>query len=392
MALSLLSHKKIISFPKENQFQSVQTNRLSRSGMALTPKLSELTSFPETEKTYFREFAIKMKDEKIPYHRLPLDYTTQAPLTRNDLIGIAADLANSEFVSDEKKPELLKSWVELNTLLSGIDKILGQMFEEGKESFQIYKKLKVDYSYLHQMKEFIAHQARIIEGYKGIAKDHVAKLVAQRDNVIEAISNYDPKDTYERFVKALKFVAGSLVIGSATLTAAKTELIDFFKSINKVPYLSYIFSVCASVLGGFLFDASAGLRKAYRENRVIDKYAKRISKTQQAELDFVRKTLKLVGHKANREMALAGYLEELQGEVSREYLAAAYIGDMDSLNSIYASLAQASMGKAGIIQKIKSWLGLGDPVQKELEKRLSVEATTSDGLVASNGYPTPKQP
>lgn len=428
--------------PKDGSWQE----RLYGSASLMTPKMSETSKFSKEELEYVRGIAsgIAENNSRFKLHELSIDGTTQEPYTRNQYIGIASDLSKVKMapwdpeiwskLSDAlqktgegqgaRKPanmaefidmaqaiqkegkqngwgELLafvekmlpESYLSFTARMEFLDKVLEKMNSDlvAKEGIYgkidshpaIYHKLKVDLDHMKTMKEFIIHQVTNIACFREERDSYMQILSTLKDNLITAIRNTDTRNNYDRFLRGLKVVGTSIVVGTATFITAKAQLMGIFSLFTQYPELVYVATVGAAVVGAFLMDATINWRKAIRINRLTKKYDKRMRRVMDEVKKHVRTYLQIVGFKATKEMAQTGYIEALQGEVSNAYFSAAFKGDFDTINRIYGSQVKDALRPprafARLVRFVRSRVSKEYGEQVYYDNKISLAAATSDG-------------
>ena len=424
-------------------FQSIRSNLLWTHKIPLNGKLSEVTPFVKAHRDYVLSIAneISNQNPRFKLHELPLDYTTQPPYSRNQMIGITSDISKVQLVPwdpqiwekmasflgeiprDVKAPanwaefitftETIKksdsshgwkatiefvekmlpdTWLNFTARMDFIDKILEKMNKDylGKggiystlsEHPPIYNKMKIDLEFMQQMKDFIIHQVTNISAFREERNAFMQTLINLRENMIGAIRSTDTRNNYDRIIKGLKILGSSVVIGTATFITAKTQLIDVFSSFTKFPELVYVATIGMAAIGAFIMDMTIQIRKKSKENRYIKRYDEKIRKVMNEVKEYVRTYLKLVGYKVTKLMANTGYLEALQWDVSNEYLAAAYKGDYSKLNKIYDCQVKDTLYPHRFHKVLRQLVFHFSKKQREsvyFDSKIQIEANTSDG-------------
>ena len=383
--MSLIHMRKPKPFPSTKEFQSILPCKLKQFNVKMNEKLDHIEKFDQKEIDLLHETINKVNVEhqkkserEIDTNALAVAFTTQSPFTRNGIIGIAADKANIPFLPGESKLEAKQGLASLNNAISDLQDITSTLFIEKKEDTQIYNKLYVDLKFLNEIRAFISHQSRIIENAKQRLNAQRQVLRKLQDNKLKAIEATEKLNLIEKIMKYGKaLVAGALFTGG-TFIAAKQELISLFDKWFAQPNLIYAVVIFGALVGLLLYEAKELIRKANRGNRTIRKFEKKIKKSEDEERDFTRKILKMVGYKATKEMAASGYLESLQSEVSTSYLAAAYRGDMATVNSLY-DLQVKNVFASPFSRWARKLFSNRNGVT--VEQRVQTDASTSDGHV-----------
>jgi hypothetical protein len=327
----------------------------------------------------------KSKKPPIDAGLIAYRFTTQCPLTRSDLIGIAADRANQKYLDGVAKEEVKVSWSEFNQNIADLQVITARMYQDKKDDTAIYNKLFVDLNFLKEMREFILHQVRIIENSKDRHIKDREVLDLLRKNRIDAIKATGGESLLDKILNRVKPLVSGALVGAGTFLAAKAEMIDWFGNFVATPTVAYITVVTGAILGILGYDATRALRKALAENHIIRKYSRKIRNCENAEKNDTRKILKLVGYKATKEIATSGYIETLLSDVSNTYLALAYKGDFGALNSLYDKQVKRVYA-SGLWRFFHPFAGKTNGETK-MEASIDAASKTSDGYVKPTGAP-----
>lgn len=424
-------------------FQKMEKSKLKRAGIELTADLAVNVPFPKAELDRLNDLKGKIPAlSGVDISKLPLDYTSQPPLSRGGLIAVAGDIIalasmkengsidkaalegivndfqklssekiDSEFLglAIKKFQDDLKSLPECGSkqgiilenakknidaftkYVEDIEAVKKAMFDSGMADTSIYKKLKVDLEYLSDMNGFIMQSVRKIASMKETSETTVAMLEQTRDLKVKAIQNSDMRTALDKWMKIGKVVLGSVGVGAATFIAAKTELLGLL-AFTGAPNLIFVGAVVLGIGAGFLIDYGIENRRANHAIRTIKKYKRKIDKVKEEAMQFAYRHLKVIGFKANKEAAIAGYLESLQGNVSDNFLAAAFRGDFERVRAIYQKQADTMLGTS-IIKRVARWVQKLIPAlngERKSDRLISGEAHDADGLAPeSNGAGTP---
>jgi len=419
-------------------FQAKNTNALKRMGVPLSSNLNEVVAFPKSELDALKALKADLPD--VNFQKLPLNCTTEMPVSRGMLIDVASakvylvspsngkngngassnetiaavekmfpDLKallsekfNSEFVINaidktaeslkglklSKNGDLLveaqqKSVSDFEKLVADIESIIGKMYEKGMTDSSIYRKLIVDLAYLQAMNGFINNSVKKVQSVRADLNKKYSSLQHRLDNITTAIEKTEPRTWLDKAGDFIKGLTGLGLVGTATFVAAKGELMAALTAISNIPNVIYAGTVLAAAMVGVTVYLSIDVWKALRQNYYIKKYENRMDRLVQKGIEYTRRNLKIVGFKATKEAAFSGYLEALQGEASAEYLAAAFQGDFDTINSIYDRQVDRMMGKRSISRFLRR---IGEIFHKDHEskmnKKIGQEATDADGHFA----------
>lgn len=384
-------------------FQSRGNCELWRLKVPMNSKLGEVVPFTGAEIATVKKAADKHPE--VDFSNFALSYTTKSPATAQELAGVTADmifLVSAQKAKENAKGEdaqkadlkeqlqkiladykvLLAEKVKLEFLTLEIEKIgkllekletgagvdflqtkaqenvdwfeklikdyttiTKEMFDSGMGGTAIYKKLEVDWRYLRRMKGFIIQKVRNVQSKREMEEENCSVIVRIFKNFVNALEKTDTAGLYGKFAKFIKIAGGSVIIGGGTLGVAKTEVLDFLGEISKMPDLIYVIGMMGAAVGGFVIFGAGEIIKAYKKNSFMKKSEKRINKAIDRILEWTDRNIAAVVLKAHKEMMKAGYIEELQGEVSSEFLAAAYQGDFDAAKKIYHKKVDSLLSK-----------------------------------------------
>jgi len=427
-------------------FQQKHNNELKRMGVLLSPNIRELMAFPKAELDALKGLKAELPD--VNFQKLPLNYTTEMPISRGSLIDVAsakvylispsngkngngaasnetiaaiekmfpdlkallAEKFNSEFVSNaiDKTAEALaslklskngdmlveaqqKSVFNFDKLVSDIEAVIAKMYEKGMTDLGIYKKLTVDLAYLQGMNGFINNSVKKVQSVRADLNKKYSSLQHRLDNITTAIEKTEPRTWLDKIGDFVKGLTGLGLVGTATFVAAQGELMTVLAAVSKIPNVIYSGAVLAVAMLGVGIYLSIDVWKALRQNYYIKLYEKRMDKLVRKGIEYTRRELKVIGFKATKEAAFSGYLEALQGEASTEYLAAAYQGDFDAINNIYDRQVGKIMGKRSFGRLLRR---IGEIFHKDHEgkmnKKIGQEAVEADGHFADIVKPVPE--
>ncbi len=429
-------------------FQLNGTNELKRVGVEMTPALSGVQAFPAPEVEALR--GLKAKLPQVDFEKLPVNYTTEMPVARGNIIGVAsakiylaspqengktdaketiahvdkalddlqklmAEKYPSEFVVEmigKTKQDLSSLKVSKNgeamlaeanlakvnafeKQISDIDAVVKAMYEAGMAGLGIYRKLRVDLDYLRAMDDFIDNTVKKVQSVRADLGKKYASLQHRLSNIETALEHTEPRTWMDKLGGILKGLTGVGLVSTATFIAAKGEIMHFLEQISNMPNLIYagaVFVVGMAVVGVYL---SVDVWKALRQNHYIKAYGKRMDKLVKSGIEYTRRNLKVVGFKATKEAAFAGYIEALQGEASERYLVAAYQGDFDAINAIYDQQVDRMAGKRTLgwqFRRLKEFFSKDQ--EKGMNHKISQEAVERDGHFADivRGIPESEQP
>ena len=382
-----------------NLFQIKGSNAIRRFGIEVSPDLSKLTPFPKDELAKLKELEPQLQG--IDVHKLPLLYTTQMPVSRGHLIDVASsemflavppankngnggsasalaalamlvedfksltdERLNSQFlnlmvtrVGEELKNikiddggDFLKQAAQekqksFEKLIADIKLVLQKMHENGMDGTSIYKKLTVDYDYLYDMQGFISNAIKKVQSIRLNLNKKYLNLERRQQNIEKALEKTETKNTLDQIISLSKWVFGTAMFSAATFLAAQGEALKLLQLISKSPNLLFI-GIGAGLVGlGIFVQISMEMWKAFQKNHFDKIYEKRKKSVIQKATDYTHRNLKVIGYKATKEAAIAGYLESLQGEASSKYMAAAFQGDFDTINRIYDRQVDRMLGE-----------------------------------------------
>lgn len=425
--------------PKISQtFQTLRSSKLRRAGVPLTGDLSTVTPFSRHELEKFKTQVESLEELKgVDFHRLSLDYTTQLPITRGQLIDVASSLiyliaplpgknwangglgidairklisdygalarekVRSDFLdlaiaqaenalnglapaknSDILQEEAEKMLQQFQKSVSDLELVVKAMFDKGLTEMSIYTKLSIDLEFMVENRGFIYNALKKNKSVRADLHKKYASLEQQLSNIRHALDHTDPHTSLGNVVKIAKWLFASVFVGSATTLAAKGELISLLMAISQTPNLIYV-SIVGGLIGlGFAAEMSLEIWKAFRENHYIKKYENKQEKLIRNAIEYTRKHLKLIGFKFTKEAAFTGYIEALQDEVSGKYLIAAYKGDFATINAIYDRQSDRMIGEHTIgyyFRIMGDWMSFRRFGERKIESTIRKEVLSADG-------------
>jgi len=428
-------------------------NELKRLGVPMSPTLEGITPFPRKELAKLK--ALEPELEGIDVHKLPLLYTTQLPISRGALIDVAsselflavpptnkngnggaantiialeklvadykslsAEKINSEFLKlmvektegdlknikidnngDFLKEAAMKKKANFEKLVNDIDSVLKKMHEKGLEYTNIYKKLTVDLEYLNAMQGFISNAIKKVQSVRLDLNKKYASLEHRQQNIELALETTETKNILDQVLSLAKWVFGTAAFGAATFLAAKGEALKILQEISHSPNLMFI-GIGAGLVGlGIFVKLSIEMWKAFQKNRFIKIYGKRKEKVTKKAVDYTHNNLKVIGYKATKEAAFAGYLEALQGEVSEKYMIAAFQGEFGAINKIYDRQVDRMLGEHTLGYRFRRFVDMfRRNTERKMDAALSKTAVEVDGSFVDversadgeNAQPEPK--
>ena len=397
--ISMLKRRAPIDPFNANLFQVKGNNAIRRLGISVSADLSKLTPFPSSELAELKKLEPELQG--IDVHKLPLLYTTQLPISRGTLIDTASSMMflsvppvskngnggsantvvvlqkimadykslskekiNSEFLDlmlektagdiqniridangDFLKEAAIKRRQNFEKLISDINAVLQKMHEKGLEGTSIYKKLTVDLDYLEDMHGFIRNSIKKVQSVRLNLNKMYISLERRQKNLEDALDKTETKDTLDKFITLAKYVFGSAFIGAATFLAAKGEALKILETLSNSPNI-WLIGISTGILTlVVIISLSMEILKAFQKNNFIKIFYGMKEKVIKKAVNYTHRNLKVIGYKATKEAAFAGYLEALQSEASKKYLAAAFQGEFDTINKIYDRQVDRMLGE-----------------------------------------------
>jgi hypothetical protein len=330
------------------------------------------------------------------YSLLALDFTGAAPLSKDELLGIAALISQRDSSNPKKQEIAQKKIAELEARLDTYQKVR-QGFEAAGigEEEQAVRKARRDEEFLRTIKNFLESLANVVGDNKGQVNSEKKTIAENRDLMRKPWE--DAAGSGKSLAKTVASMVGSsLVFGAGGFALAKTEVLNFLTKIvpqfvNSVYGIVAGFAALGIAFGPLIVDSYIQGMQA----RINRKAGKRIRKQDDIERDFLAKRLRVLEIKVMQLYAQYHYLEDLNLMApSKKVVDWAINGNWVELNRyISKAIRKIEQGIFGrMLDRIwwkRNGEGIVDFIKQTKTDVSAIDGSTDTTIVADKANPPP---